>query len=65
MITGVRVAQSDIWGSFFAFGLQSGLPGRAAGDAIGRVMGCFHSKQVKFPQGYEDPIVLANDTSCE
>ncbi|KAG0612540.1 hypothetical protein M758_6G035600 [Ceratodon purpureus] len=63
VITGVRVVESDSWGEFWAFGLQSGLRGRAAGDFVGRVMGCFHSKQVKFPQGYEDPNVLAGETS--
>jgi len=26
-------------------------------------MGCFHSKQHKRPQGYEDPVVLSRETA--
>ncbi len=29
------------------------------------IMGCFHSKMIKEPQGYEDPTILAGETACE
>lgn len=32
---------------------------------VSSLMGCFSSKRTKYTPGYEDPAVLASETSCE